>query len=162
MCIDFWGDPCISGFQLTRTSEAKSCLAGNPYRYTWAGSCGAAFRVSGSGSKVLCQLLNLCWHWTGPLQGTRMGSSIPPWPPAAGSESHNCQIISVSFCLKHSWADYIYPQCKRLKNGKESWLFGKLSGGKRGFSSVQVWSQQGWDSGWLKSNHGSSHLPSSH
>lgn len=39
-----------------------------------------------------------------------------------------------------------------MKNEKESWLSSKLFGGKRGFSSVQVWSKQGCDSGWLKSN----------
>lgn len=34
--------------KLTRISQAKSCLGGNPYGYTWAGSHGAAFKISGS------------------------------------------------------------------------------------------------------------------
>lgn len=42
------------------------------------GAMGLPSRSLAVDSRVLCQLLNLCWHWTGSVQGTRMGGSLPP------------------------------------------------------------------------------------
>lgn len=124
----------LSMWQINKDKWGKELFGTQSLHVYQAGSRGAAFRVSGSGSRVLCQLLNLCWHWADPSQGTRMGSSLRPLPPATGSESHNCQIISVSLCLRHSCADYICPQCKRRwRMGRKADYMANCLGRKEGF-----------------------------
>ena len=66
------------------------------------------------GSRVLHQPLTSVGTERVPAGARGQGSSIPPLPPAAGDGSRKCQMISVSFCLWHSCADYICPQCKRV------------------------------------------------